>query len=111
MNKLYVVADLTASANQPSGTYSGGNKRRLNIAIALIGIPNLVLLDEPTTGVDPGARHSLWNVIQSCQMTGQAVVLTSHRYVHYFCALILMLVCVELFIGFCAVKVTEQKVH
>ncbi|XP_058807192.1 ATP-binding cassette sub-family A member 7-like isoform X2 [Phymastichus coffea] len=70
--------NLTACASQPSGTYSGGNKRRLNIAIALIGIPDLVLLDEPTTGVDPGARHSLWNVVQSCQTTGQAVVLTSH---------------------------------
>ncbi|KAJ8686329.1 hypothetical protein QAD02_022123 [Eretmocerus hayati] len=70
--------NLTACASQPSGTYSGGNKRRLNIAMTLIGIPDLVLLDEPTTGVDPGARRSLWNVIQSCQITGQAVVLTSH---------------------------------
>ncbi|CAB0039717.1 unnamed protein product, partial [Trichogramma brassicae] len=70
--------NLNACAKQPSGTYSGGNKRRLNIAIALIGLPSLVLLDEPTTGVDPGARRSLWNVIQSCQATGQAVVLTSH---------------------------------
>ncbi|KAL7306039.1 hypothetical protein TKK_0001504 [Trichogramma kaykai] len=70
--------NLNACAKQPSGTYSGGNKRRLNIAIALIGLPSLVLLDEPTTGVDPGARRSLWNVIQSCQASGQAVVLTSH---------------------------------
>ncbi|XP_008203624.1 retinal-specific phospholipid-transporting ATPase ABCA4-like [Nasonia vitripennis] len=74
INKL----NLNACAKQPSGTYSGGNKRRLNIAIALIGVPSLVLLDEPTTGVDPGARRSLWNVIQSCQTMGQAVVLTSH---------------------------------
>lgn len=74
-----MIIDLKACASQPSGTYSGGNKRRLNIAIALIGIPNLVLMDEPTTGVDPGARRSLWTVIQSCQATGQAVILTSHR--------------------------------
>ena len=73
------IPDLNACAANPSRTYSGGNKRRLNIAIALIGVPNLVLMDEPTTGVDPGARRSLWNVIQSYQMTGQAVVLTSHR--------------------------------
>ncbi|XP_008205027.1 phospholipid-transporting ATPase ABCA1 [Nasonia vitripennis] len=70
--------NLNACASQPSGTYSGGNKRRLNIAMALIGLPNLVLLDEPTTGVDPAARRSLWNVIQSCQSSGQAVILTSH---------------------------------
>lgn len=65
---------------QPSGTYSGGNKRRLNIAMALIGNPTLVLLDEPTTGVDPAARRSLWNTLQSCQAAGQAIILTSHRY-------------------------------
>jgi len=66
--------------SQPSGTYSGGNKRRLNIAIALIGNPTLVLLDEPTTGVDPAARRSLWNTLQACQAAGQAIILTSHRY-------------------------------
>ncbi|KAJ8686324.1 hypothetical protein QAD02_022118 [Eretmocerus hayati] len=70
--------NLNVCASQPSETYSGGNKRRLNIAMALIGNPNLVLLDEPTTGVDPAARRSLWNVIQSCQNTGQAIILTSH---------------------------------
>ncbi|XP_008203603.1 phospholipid-transporting ATPase ABCA1 isoform X2 [Nasonia vitripennis] len=70
--------NLNICASQPSGTYSGGNKRRLNIAMALIGNPSLVLLDEPTTGVDPAARRSLWNVIQSCQTTGQAIILTSH---------------------------------
>ncbi|XP_014231053.1 ATP-binding cassette sub-family A member 3-like isoform X1 [Trichogramma pretiosum] len=70
--------NLNICASQPSGTYSGGNKRRLNIAMALIGHPNLVLLDEPTTGVDPAARRSLWNVIQSCQTAGQAIILTSH---------------------------------
>ncbi|XP_014205585.1 ATP-binding cassette sub-family A member 2-like [Copidosoma floridanum] len=71
--------NLRACARNPSGTYSGGNKRRLNIAISMIGLPELVLLDEPTTGVDPAARRSLWNVIKSAQATtGQAVILTSH---------------------------------
>lgn len=70
--------NLNVCASQPSGTYSGGNKRRLNIAMALIGSPNLILLDEPTTGVDPAARRSLWNVIESCKTTGQAIILTSH---------------------------------
>lgn len=69
---------LSLCANQPSANYSGGNKRRLNIALALIGNPNLVLLDEPTTGVDPAARRSLWRVIKTCQLSGQSIILTSH---------------------------------
>ncbi|XP_014205590.1 ATP-binding cassette sub-family A member 1-like [Copidosoma floridanum] len=78
VKKWIDILNLNICASQPSGTYSGGNKRRLNIAMSLIGNPNLVLLDEPTTGVDPAARRSLWNVIQSCQSTGQAIILTSH---------------------------------
>ncbi|XP_011306963.1 retinal-specific ATP-binding cassette transporter [Fopius arisanus] len=70
--------NLTACADQPSNTYSGGNKRRLNIAIALIGNPSLVLMDEPTTGVDPAARRSLWNTLKICQASGQSIILTSH---------------------------------
>ncbi|XP_015588178.1 ATP-binding cassette sub-family A member 1 isoform X2 [Cephus cinctus] len=73
------LTNLKACAKQPSKTYSGGNKRRLSIAIALIGGPPLVLLDEPTTGVDPAARKSLWKVIRSCQATGQAIIFTSHN--------------------------------
>lgn len=76
---IFFLLDLNLCAAQPSGAYSGGNKRRLNIAIALIGNPNLVLLDEPTTGVDPAARRSLWHVIKSCQLAGQSIILTSHR--------------------------------
>ncbi|KMR04580.1 atp-binding cassette sub-family a member 3 [Lasius niger] len=78
VNKWINRLNLTACMAQPSGTYSGGNKRRLNIAMALIGNPTLVLLDEPTTGVDPAARRSLWNTLQACQAAGQAIILTSH---------------------------------
>ncbi|XP_039306572.1 retinal-specific phospholipid-transporting ATPase ABCA4 [Solenopsis invicta] len=78
VNKWINRLNLTACMKQPSGTYSGGNKRRLNIAMALIGNPTLVLLDEPTTGVDPAARRSLWNTLQLCQAAGQAIILTSH---------------------------------
>ncbi|XP_064444861.1 retinal-specific phospholipid-transporting ATPase ABCA4 [Mirounga angustirostris] len=60
------------------GTYSGGNKRKLSTAIALMGCPPLVLLDEPTTGMDPQARRMLWNTIVSIIREGRAVVLTSH---------------------------------
>ena len=76
---ILIIIDLDRCASQPSGTYSGGNKRRLNVAMALIGNPNLILLDEPTTGVDPSARRSLWNIIQACQADGQSIILTSHR--------------------------------
>ncbi|XP_076238688.1 ATP-binding cassette sub-family A member 17 isoform X2 [Calliopsis andreniformis] len=78
VNKWINRLNLNACMLQPSGTYSGGNKRRLNIAIALIGNPALVLLDEPTTGVDPAARRSLWGILQSCQAMGQSIILTSH---------------------------------
>ncbi|KAM8930176.1 retinal-specific phospholipid-transporting ATPase ABCA4 isoform 2-T2 [Pelodytes ibericus] len=65
-------------ADQPTGTYSGGNKRKLSTAIALIGCPSVVLLDEPTTGMDPQSRRFLWNSILTIIKEGRAVVLTSH---------------------------------
>ncbi|XP_073427516.1 retinal-specific phospholipid-transporting ATPase ABCA4 [Dendrobates tinctorius] len=65
-------------ADQAAGTYSGGNKRKLSTAIALIGCPPVVLLDEPTTGMDPQSRRFLWNSIVSIIKDGRAVVLTSH---------------------------------
>ncbi|KAH0618397.1 hypothetical protein JD844_017546 [Phrynosoma platyrhinos] len=69
---------LLAYADQLAGTYSGGNKRKLSTAIALIGCPPLVLLDEPTTGMDPQSRRFLWNSIVSVIRDRRAVVLTSH---------------------------------
>ncbi|XP_056379091.1 retinal-specific phospholipid-transporting ATPase ABCA4 isoform X2 [Hyla sarda] len=65
-------------ADQSAGTYSGGNKRKLSTAIALIGCPPVVLLDEPTTGMDPQSRRFLWNSIVSIIREGRSVVLTSH---------------------------------
>ncbi|XP_053185826.1 retinal-specific phospholipid-transporting ATPase ABCA4-like isoform X2 [Scomber japonicus] len=69
---------LTEYADRYAGTYSGGNKRKLSTAIAMIGCPALVLLDEPTTGMDPHSRRFLWNAIMSVIQDGRAVVLTSH---------------------------------
>ena len=70
---------LTASADVQCRKYSGGMKRRLSTAMALIGEPPIVLLDEPTSGVDPMARRQFWKVITSVRDSGQAVILTSHR--------------------------------
>ena len=61
---------------------SGGNKRKLSTAVALIGDPPFILLDEPTTGMDPGARRQLWNVLSDVRASGRTLVLTSHRLVH-----------------------------
>merc|ERR1712038_914964 len=69
---------LAAYADRAAGTYSGGNKRKLSTAIALIGNPSMVFLDEPTSGMDPGARRFLWNCILEMVRGGQSVVLTSH---------------------------------
>ncbi|XP_074060603.1 phospholipid-transporting ATPase ABCA7 isoform X2 [Macrotis lagotis] len=65
-------------ADQPSGGYSGGNKRKLSTAIALVGGPPVIFLDEPTTGMDPRARRFLWNSVLGIVKEGHSVVLTSH---------------------------------
>lgn len=61
-----------------TGSLSGGQKRRLAVALALVGRPRLVLLDEPTTGLDVEARHELWGALRTFHAEGAAVVLTSH---------------------------------
>ncbi|XP_063003331.1 phospholipid-transporting ATPase ABCA7 [Elgaria multicarinata webbii] len=69
---------LVQYADRPAGRYSGGNKRKLSTAIALIGAPPVVFLDEPTTGMDPRAKRFLWNCILCVMKDGRSVVLTSH---------------------------------
>lgn len=65
-------------ADRLAGTYSGGNKRKLATAVALVGDPSVVFLDEPTTGMDPSARRFLWNSLLAVVREGRSVVLTSH---------------------------------
>ena len=59
---------------------SGGNKRKLSTAIALVGDPPIVFLDEPTTGMDVVARRQLWNTLVDVRNSGRTIILTSHRY-------------------------------
>jgi ABC-2 type transport system ATP-binding protein len=69
---------LTEQADQRAGRLSGGQKRRLDVAIALIGDPELLFLDEPTTGFDPAARREAWEVIAGLKQLGKTVFLTTH---------------------------------
>ena len=59
-------------------TLSGGQKRRLDLGVALVGDPDLVFLDEPTTGFDPAARRAAWEMIRSLRSLGKTVLLTTH---------------------------------
>ncbi|XP_065191638.1 phospholipid-transporting ATPase ABCA3-like [Sycon ciliatum] len=70
--------NLTKWADRQCGTYSGGNKRKLGAAVALVGDPPIVFLDEPTSGMDPGARRFLWDVLANVMRAGRSIVLTSH---------------------------------
>jgi len=69
---------LGAQADQRAAKLSGGQKRRLDVAMALIGDPELLFLDEPTTGFDPAARREAWDVIASLRELGKTVFLTTH---------------------------------
>ncbi|XP_063401544.1 phospholipid-transporting ATPase ABCA1-like [Mytilus trossulus] len=69
---------LVQYADKLCGCYSGGNKRKLSTAMALIANPSLIFLDEPTTGMDPKARRFLWTCINNIVKEGRSVVLTSH---------------------------------
>jgi ABC-type multidrug transport system ATPase subunit len=65
---------ITKYAHQAVHTYSGGTKRRLSLALALVGGTKVLLLDEPTTGVDPAARRALWTVLARLKSAGTGVV-------------------------------------
>ena len=77
VSKLLNEIQLTDAADRICGTYSGGMKRKLSVALALVGAPCVVLLDEPSTGMDPEAKRFLWDVI-SAAAKSRTIVLTSH---------------------------------
>jgi lipooligosaccharide transport system ATP-binding protein len=77
-DELLEFAQLAERANEPVEPLSGGLKRRLTIARALINEPDLLLLDEPTTGLDPQARHLLWDRLYRLKQRGVTLVLTTH---------------------------------
>ncbi|MFI1507839.1 ATP-binding cassette domain-containing protein [Streptomyces sp. NPDC020597] len=69
--------DLAEAAGKPASTYSGGMKRRLDIAMTLVGDPRIIFLDEPTTGLDPRSRHTMWQIIRELVADGVTVFLTT----------------------------------
>ena len=72
------LVGLSDRRNARAGTLSGGQQRRLDVAMALVGDPAVLFLDEPTTGFDPSARHQAWSVISRLREFGTTVVLTTH---------------------------------
>ncbi|WP_166346067.1 ATP-binding cassette domain-containing protein [Phytoactinopolyspora limicola] len=69
--------DLEAAAKKPASTYSGGMRRRLDIAMTLVGEPRVIFLDEPTTGLDPRSRRAMWQVIRDLVADGVTIFLTT----------------------------------
>jgi len=76
--ELLEFAALTNKADAKPGELSGGMKRRLSLARALVNDPRLLLLDEPTTGLDPQARHLMWERLQVLLQRGKSILLTTH---------------------------------
>jgi lipooligosaccharide transport system ATP-binding protein len=76
--KLLEFASLTSKAKSKPNELSGGMKRRLSLARSLVNDPDLLLLDEPTTGLDPQARHLMWERLQTLTSQGKSILLTTH---------------------------------
>jgi ABC-2 type transport system ATP-binding protein len=69
--------DLIAAADRPAKTYSGGMRRRLDLAVSLIASPPIIFLDEPTTGLDPRSRLTMWKIIEDLKKNGATILLTT----------------------------------
>jgi ABC-2 type transport system ATP-binding protein len=77
-NELIDALELGERRNARSADLSGGQRQRLAVALSLVNDPELVFLDEPTTGLDPAARRSLWEIVRGLKASGRSVLLTTH---------------------------------
>jgi len=77
ISELLARFDLADAARRPVSTYSGGMRRRLDLAMTLVGSPRVIFLDEPTTGLDPRSRHTMWDSIRGLVASGVTVFLTT----------------------------------
>ena len=78
VDEVIALVGLTEKRDERVKTLSGGQKRRLDLGVALVGDPDLVYLDEPTTGFDPAARRAAWEMIRSLRSLGKTILLTTH---------------------------------
>ena len=78
IDHLLDLCGLTEQASMRNKRLSGGQQRRLDVALALVGNPELLFLDEPTTGFDPAARRAAWHMIEGLKALGTTIVLTTH---------------------------------
>lgn len=78
VDEVLGLVQLEEKASARVGTLSGGQKQRLSVACALVGDPDLVFLDEPTTGLDPQSRRQLWDLVDRMRQTGRTILLTTH---------------------------------
>ena len=78
VEETIALAGLAEAADRRARTLSGGQQRRLDLALALVGDPELIFLDEPTTGFDPAARRAAWEVVRALRGLGKTVLLTTH---------------------------------
>jgi ABC-2 type transport system ATP-binding protein len=78
LDEILEVVGLTGKRDARVGKLSGGQQRRLDVAVALAGDPELLFLDEPTTGFDPAARRGAWEVIRNLRSLGKTILLTTH---------------------------------
>jgi len=78
VDEVIAIVGLGEKAKARVKTLSGGQKRRLDLGVALVGDPDLVFLDEPTTGFDPAARRTAWDMIRTLRGLGKTIVLTTH---------------------------------
>ncbi|MEU7997143.1 ATP-binding cassette domain-containing protein [Micromonospora sp. NPDC049060] len=74
---LLRMFDLVEAAGKPAGSYSGGMRRRLDLAMGLVGRPRVVFLDEPTTGLDPRSRQAVWQIVRDLVADGVTILLTT----------------------------------
>src|SRR5256714_3108079 len=77
-DETIALVGLEGKGDTRAGQLSGGQQRRLDLALALVGDPELIFLDEPTTGLDPAARRAAWEVIRSLRWLGKTILLTTH---------------------------------
>jgi ABC-2 type transport system ATP-binding protein len=77
VSELLERFDLADGADKPLSTYSGGMRRRLDLAMTLVGDPRLIFLDEPTTGLDPRSRRTMWQIIRELALDGVTIFLTT----------------------------------